>query len=1073
MRVKKGSKIGAVSAILVPLAIAALSLSASALTVSIATPAPGTWTAATTIDVSGTSGAPTADRRVLDTTPELNGGTEINVSTAGDRVSLVIPSTEDYRYTQDFTGLALSASIDSHWMWNLTGTFWQVTNDGTLSATPPSLGHSGTTAEHAYWNSLLPGPFLDGHVAFNYVCQANAQLDLWASGSGSPVNRTSILSVTGTAASAYYYNLTSVLAASPSVVLHFRIGASSATNSACAIDDFEFVATVDTSAAATAVTFFDNLTAGANTVWNGYPGGWALGSPPNVTDTPPALYHFGMPSTSMWANWASATPIINASLQFHYQCQANASLQAFLSTDGVAESRILNGARGANHTMFAFNATTALRGATATFLRFASDAVAMPGDSCGVDDVFLAWNVTGFLGTSYQGSYATPIIDLGALGSLTTADWIAALPPVSSLTLSIRSSANNATYSSWTTVPASGASVAASGVRFVQFRANFTSTGNRAIPYIDRIGLNFAALVRVEVSVNGGPWSAAAGITAWNATVALAGGSNNITARVTDSSGATTQSVAQVWRDIFPPSAPGKPVGSAVTNQTSATWSWPAATDFGLGIDHYLVDIGLTPAGTELGAGLVAASTTFTMSGLPDNVRVYATVWAVDLAGLTSLTASTSDATLVDRTPPGVPNIAAQAAFTGANAITWTWSTAAESGSGVDHYEVRLGSQAGGSEYDALTTTALNYTFSGGVSSSTYYLSVSAVDVAGNHGPFADASAVTVDQGPPGSPAPVTGPSAVTNSTALTWSWVASTDALSGVDHYLVTLGTSPGGSELGSFPWSGTTYTASSIAPGARYYFEVRAVDAAGNAGSAATAAAVLVDDEAPSAPSVDPVAAFVAAATFTVTWNASTDAPDTNASGVDHYIVRVSDGTTTTPTDVSALEAPVALTDGTHYTVTVAAVDLAGNEGPEVSISFTSDRTGPAAPQSLKLTISSADGPTFQASWNGTSDTGSGVKEYRISIGTTPGGTQVRNGGIVTGTSEKWTGSFGTTYYVTVWAVDNLGNPGTTVSSTAGITAQKPGSGGGGFLPGPEAGAVALALLAVAVVARVRRRP
>jgi hypothetical protein len=1057
----------------VPFALAALALSASALTVSIGSPTAGTWTASPTTTIAGVASAPTTDRRVLDLSGDLAGGTEINVSNANDRVSLDIPVSETYRYTQNFTGLDLSPTIDGHWMGDLNGSFWQVTSLGSLSASPPSLGHSGTATEHVYWVTLLPGALLDGYVAFNFLCQANAAIDVWASSGGSPGNRTSILSSTGTASSAFYYNLTSILPGTKAVYLHIQVGASSSTNSFCALDDFEFVGVVDTSSASTTSSFSDDFTSGANAVWNGYEGFWAVGSPSGVSDTPPALHHLGQPSTSVRANWASASPILGATLTFDYQCQANGAIQAYISQDGQSETRVLNSARGAAHTAFSYNATALLRGGTAAYLRFASDATGSPSESCGVDDVVWSWNVTGYLSPSYTGSYTSPVIDLGAAGTLTTADWVAVTPAASAVAVSFRSSSNNVSYSPWVPLPSSGSSVATTGVRYGQFRVDFSSTANRAIPYVDRLGLNFSAIVRVEVSVNGGAWSPATGTSAWNATVALAGGSNNITARVTDSTGATAQSVVEVFRDTFPPSAPPAPTGPSVTNLTSVTWTWGPATDVGLGVDHYLVDVGLFPGGFELGAGLLAPSTTFTMTGLPDQVTAYATVWAVDAAGLTSLLASTSAGTLIDRTAPGAPSLSPQPAFTAAGALTWAWSAPAEAGSGVASYLVRVGSTPGGAEYETVSLTARNHTYSAGVSGSSYYLSVAALDLAGNLGAFATAPAVTVDQAPPTSPAPVTGPGAVTNSTALTWSWADSTDALSGVLHYFVTIGTTPGGSEVSAVAWPSTTYTAASVVPGARYYFEVRAVDGAGNAGPAGIATATLVDVEAPSAPAVDAVAAFVAASALTLTWNASIDAPSDNASGIDHYLVRTSDGTTTADTTVTGLDASVPLSDGTHYTVLVAAVDLAGNVGPSSSVSFTSDRSGPSPPTGLRLAVSSPDGPVFQASWNGTADNGSGVKEYRISIGTTPGGTDIANGRIVsTGTSEKWSGSFGTTYFVTLWAVDNLGNAGPSASLTEGIKAERPTAGGGGFLPGFEVAAALAAVGAAAILATRRRR-
>jgi len=1073
MKPNNPSKRAAAGAMFLPLALAFLALSASALTVTVTSPTPGTWTGSDTAAVSGTASGPTPDRRVLDTSADFAGGGEVNVTTSSDRISLLTSPTETYRYFEDFTGLALSATIDEHWMWNLTGTFWQVTNLGSLSANPPSLGHSGTTTEHLYFDTLLPGPLVDGRVSFGYYCQANAFLNAWASSDGSPANRTPILSVGASAANTLDYNLTAVFSGASSLYVHFEVGASSPTNSFCAIDDFELLATVDTTAGASRALFADDFTWGANSVWNGYEGYWAAGNASGVSDTPPALYHVATGTTSVWANWGAATPILNASLSFHYQCEANAALQAYLSRDGTTETRILNGVRGAGHTSFSFNATAILSGGTGTFLRFASDATTTPSYFCGVDDIAIAWNVTGYLNLTYSGAYTSPSVDLGFPSTLTTADWVGQAPAQTLLTVSFRSSANNVTFSPWALLPSSGASVAANGARFAQFRVNLTSFGGRNLPSVDRLGLNFSALSQVEVSVNGGPWSPASGTDSWSADVPLAGGSNNITARVTDSTGFTASSVVQVFRDTFPPSAPGKPSGPAVTNLTDATWNWGAAADVGLGVDHYLVDVGITPGGSELGAGMPASGTSYLVTGLPDNVRVYLTAWAVDLAGLVSLSGSSSDATLVDRTAPGPVTVQGPGAFTASSSVTWSWSAGSDAGSGVSAYSVRVGSIAGAADVATATTTFLNFTFPDGLSGSTYFLSVAALDNAGNLGPASAASGVTVDQVAPAGPGSVSVPSTVTNSTSLTWSWPAATDALSGIDHYLVTLGTTPGAADIASLSWTATSYTASYVAAGAHYYFEVRAVDRAGNLGGSAAAQGVLVDVVPPSAPAIDAVAAFVSGLAQTISWNASEDLPAANASGLDHYIVRVAEGENVTTTTASGLEVAVSLVDGAHYRVSVSAVDRAGNEGPSAPVSFTADRSGPAAPAGLRLIVSDAGGPTFQASWNGTVDAGSGVKGYRISIGTTPGGEEVASARVVDGTTEKWTGSYDTVYFVTVWGIDDLGNAGPPSSTTQGVSASRPGSGGGGgFLPGPEAAAALFALAAAAFALGARKR-
>jgi hypothetical protein len=1058
-------------AVALPFALACLTLSASALTITIGAPSAGAWTGSDTAGVTGTASGPTTDRRVLDTTADFAGGAEINVSTAGNKVTLVPPANQTYRYFQDFTGLVNASHIDEHWIWNLTGLFWQVSNIGSLSSTPPSLAHSGIAPEYVFWNSLLPGGLLDGRLSFRYLCQANGFLNAWVSPDGSASNLTPILSTAVAGQTTLDYNLTASFAGARALYVKFVVGASMAGSSFCSIDDFEVVANTSISGASR-VTFLDDFTPGANMVWNGWEGYWAVGSGTGTSDTLPSLYHIATGTTSVIANWGSASPIVNATLSFHYMCEVNAALQAYIGTSASSESRILNGARGAAHTVFSINATPYLAGGKGVYLRFASDATTTPNYFCGVDDVAFSWNVTGYLNYTYTGIYASPSVDLGYAATLTTADWVATVPANSALFVSFRSSTNNVSYSGWQLLAASGAAVSPTGARFVQFRVDFTSIGGVALAAVDRLGVNFSAIAKVELSVNGGAWANATGADVWNGTVSLAGGSNNITARVTDSTGATASSVVQVFRDTFNPGTPGKPVGPAVTNLTSATWTWSAAADVGLGVDHYLVDVGLTPLGQELGAAISAPSTTYTFAGLPDNVRVFLTVFAVDGAGLVSVAGSTSDATFVDRTAPGPVAIQSPSAFTRNSSISWSWAAATDFGSGVGAYQVSVGTTPGASDAAVATTTLTNFSFPNGQGGSTYYLSVSPIDIAGNIGPSSTAAGVTVDQAAPVGPAAITGPSPVTNSSTLAWSWPAATDALSGVDHYFVSVGTTAGGSDIAGLEWNATSYTVSFVPSGARYYFEVRAVDRAGNVGAPSTASLVLVDDAPPSAPAIHPVAAYIANLTQEIAWDASTDEPATNASGVDHYVVRVAQGASVNETTSNGLSFAVPLEDGARYTVSVTSVDRAGNEGPTSSATFTADRSGPAAPAGLKVVIVDATGPSFAASWDGTSDAGAGLKQYKVNIGTTPGGSQVASGRAVSGTRAEWTGSFDTTYFVTVWGVDNLGNAGPTDSTTEGVVAKKPGTTGGGFLPGAEAGAALAALITVAAAASLRKR-
>ncbi|HKZ60615.1 MAG TPA: hypothetical protein VJ547_12340 [Candidatus Thermoplasmatota archaeon] len=1059
---------------LAPALVLALSLGASALTVTITTPLGGLWTASDTASVAGTASGATADRLALDSDADFLGGTEINTSVAGGILQHDIPATETWRYFQSFTGMSgQSTRPDGFWMWPWNGTAWTINSAVAGVSYPPSLVHTGTSSEKNTLIAVLPGPLVSGSLAFSYLCQANGELTVSVSSDGRMANESSVLASSGGAPETpFSFNLTTPLSGARALYVRIVAGASAATNTACSLDDFDIVAEY-TKSASSAHRFFDDFTNGTandeHTPWALAGSGWLVGGNPTASDTPPALVHFVPANTSVTAEWGFATSLSAGSLSFHYQCEVNGSFSAFAGNSSV-ENTLVFSASGPAHTVYSLNLATYFPGTRDFHVRFQSNSGPLNG-TCGVDDFSLNLTLTGNLGLTYTGSYTSAVIDLGQASNLTALDWNGSVPAGTTRAMSFRASTNNISFSAWGPVATSGQVPNPASGRYTQFRLDFSSTPGLLNATVDRVGLNFSGVERVEVSVNGAAWSPASGTSSWSASVLLVGGSNNITVRATDSTGATVTSVVEVLRDTFPPSAPGTPQAPAVANITEATWTWGPATDTGLGIDHYIADVGLTPNGAELGADVAVTGTSYTATGLPDNQRVYLTVRAFDLAGLEGPASPPSAGTLIDRTPPGPVSITGPGAYTTNSTLTWTWSIAQDFGSGVSAYLVRLGHVPGTADIASASTTATTFTYPQGVSGETYFLSVSALDGAQNEGPVTPSSGTTIDTTAPVGPLTASSPPALTNLSSLTWSWSAATDALSGVDHYLVSIGTSPGASDVVSASWFQTSYSISFVPAGARYYFEVRAVDRAGNIGVAYTAPPVLVDDAAPTAPALDPVAAFVGNLSQAISWDPSTDQPATNASGIDHYLVRVSAGSAVNETSVSSLTFTLTLADGVHYTVAVAAVDRAGNEGASASLAFTADQTGPVPPTSLRVVVSDASGPSLTATWNGTSDAGAGLKEYHIQVGTTPGGSDVVGESTVSGTTYSWTGRFDTPYYVTVWGVDNLGNAGAKASTGAPVTATKP-STGGGFLPGPSAALVLLALAGGALAVAARRR-
>lgn len=155
------------------------------------------------------------------------------------------------------------------------------------------------------------------------------------------------------------------------------------------------------------------------------------------------------------------------------------------------------------------------------------------------------------------------------------------------------------------------------------------------------------------------------------------------------------------------------------------------------------------------------------------------------------------------------------------------------------------------------------------------------------------------------------------------------------------------------------------------------------------------------------------------TVSWGASTD--ETGGSGLKGYEYKVNGGTAVATTATSATLS--GLTAGADQTVTVVAVDNAGNKSAERTITFktspivNNDTTAPSVPGSIEVSPTSSGGTV---TWAASTDNagGSGVKNYDVQV----------NGGAVqtvTDTTATLSGlTASTSYTVSVKARDNAGN-------------------------------------------------
>ncbi len=397
---------------------------------------------------------------------------------------------------------------------------------------------------------------------------------------------------------------------------------------------------------------------------------------------------------------------------------------------------------------------------------------------------------------------------------------------------------------------------------------------------------------------------------------------------------------------------------------------------------------------------------------------------------------------------------------TSLDTLTAHWTAPPTEAGTVTAYTVGVGTAAGLN--DILSTSAAatdtQVTLSGFslVQGSTYFINVLANDSQGP-GPVTSTDGITVDSTPPSPVGAVTGYAYFSPSQSMGGQWVASSDTESGVTGYSISVGTTPGGSDvLAGVVVTGNTYTNTSLtlAIGTTYYLTVQSVNGAGLLGEAVTSAG-FPPVEQPAADTTPPTAVSgLSGVAYTVPSHgvdASWTAADDPESGVTGYSISV--GTTPGGDDVIAsaqttsttFSTPdVTLTLGVTYYVTVQAINGEGQLGEAVTSagilptngSTSADNTPPTAVSNLTGFAYTNPSHSIGADWDVADDPESGVTGYSVSVGTTPGGSDVLAGVFTTlngFSSAEVSLMLDVPYYVTAQAINGEGQPGEAVTSAA----------------------------------------
>ena len=291
---------------------------------------------------------------------------------------------------------------------------------------------------------------------------------------------------------------------------------------------------------------------------------------------------------------------------------------------------------------------------------------------------------------------------------------------------------------------------------------------------------------------------------------------------------------------------------------------------------------------------------------------------------------------------------------------------------------------------------------------------------------------------------------------SLDVSWSAS-DSISGISKFEYGLGTSPGGVE--TITWiemteltdSSVSLTNLTLSDGITYYAVVRATDKAGNMSVESAGDGIMIDLTIPVSGSIrdglrKDLNYTAKANILSGNWSGFSD----SASGIVDYQFAI--GTTSGGSDIknwssNGIDTTVTvsgftLNNGQSYYFSVNAIDRVGLSSDTVTTDgIIADHKGPktgtvidglTSDDSLSVTDS------IYASWSGFADELSGIQFYEYAVGSNSGGSDLipwTNHRSNRSIALKHTLKNNLTYFVSVRAIDNVGNK-SNIATSSGVT-------------------------------------
>ena len=214
--------------------------------------------------------------------------------------------------------------------------------------------------------------------------------------------------------------------------------------------------------------------------------------------------------------------------------------------------------------------------------------------------------------------------------------------------------------------------------------------------------------------------------------------------------------------DFTPPSTGTVSNGPDYTSESSRIeLSWNGFSDGGSGIQLYEYGLGTEPGGDNIVPRQninLQKSVVLENLSLLDGVTYYGTIYAVDFVGNQS--SATSKGLTIDQSPPTIGTVVSNNDGSDANE-EWSASTKTlnvswsgfEDASGIDYYEISIGSSEGSDNTSAWRNvgkeTAYSFTDLNLQDNNTYFANVRATDLLGNVSLIASSGGFTVDVSAP------------------------------------------------------------------------------------------------------------------------------------------------------------------------------------------------------------------------------------------------------------------------------------------------------------------------------------